>query len=55
MVIRIDAHELYQVLELQDFAGLNEQVLLWLNAGHCPENRAVFVKKYKDFGNLVSD
>ncbi|NEQ66122.1 MAG: AAA domain-containing protein [Symploca sp. SIO2D2] len=32
-------------LEMQDFASLNEQVLLWLNVGHCPEKRADSARK----------
>ena len=32
-------------LEIQDFASLNEQVLLWLNGGHCPEKRADSARK----------
>ena len=32
-------------LEIQDFASLNEGVLLWLNAGHCPENKADNARK----------
>ncbi len=32
-------------LEIQDFASLNERVLLWLNAGHCPENKAENARK----------
>jgi len=34
-----------KTLEIHDFANLNEQVLLWLNAGHCPENRADSARK----------
>ncbi|WP_204103751.1 MULTISPECIES: AAA family ATPase [Spirulina sp. CCY15215] len=32
-------------LEIQDLASLNERVLLWLNAGHCPENKADNARK----------
>lgn len=32
-------------LDIQDFASLNEQILLWLNAGHCPEKRADSARK----------
>jgi hypothetical protein len=32
-------------LEIQDFASLNERVLLWLNAGRCPENKADNARK----------
>ncbi|MBP0038370.1 MAG: AAA family ATPase [Roseofilum sp. SID1] len=32
-------------LEIQDFASLNERVLLWLNAGHCPNNKAENARK----------
>jgi hypothetical protein len=32
-------------LEIQDFASLNERVLLWLNSGHCPENKADQARK----------
>ena len=34
-----------KALEIHDFASLNEQVLLWLNAGHCPEKRADSARK----------
>ncbi|NEQ96987.1 MAG: AAA family ATPase [Cyanothece sp. SIO2G6] len=34
-----------KALEIQDFASLNEQVLLWLNAGHCPEKKADNARK----------
>ncbi|NET58003.1 MAG: AAA domain-containing protein [Symploca sp. SIO2E6] len=32
-------------LDIHDFASLNEQVLLWLNAGHCPEKKADNARK----------
>ncbi len=32
-------------LDIQDFASLNEQVLLWLNTGHCPETKADNARK----------
>lgn len=32
-------------LDIQDFASLNEQVLLWLNGGHCPDKRADSARK----------
>ncbi|MDJ1184414.1 AAA family ATPase [Roseofilum casamattae] len=32
-------------LEIQDFASLNERVLLWLNSGHCPTNKADNARK----------
>ncbi|MGC9526865.1 MAG: AAA family ATPase [Limnospira sp.] len=32
-------------LEIQDFASLNERVLLWLNTGHCPEKKADHARK----------
>ncbi|MEM8642129.1 MAG: AAA family ATPase [Cyanobacteria bacterium P01_G01_bin.54] len=32
-------------LKIQDFANLNEQVLLWLNTGHCPEKKADNARK----------
>lgn len=32
-------------LDIQDFASLNEQVLLWLHAGHCPEKKADNARK----------
>lgn len=34
-----------KTLEIQDFAGLNEQILLWLNGGKCPENKADNARK----------
>ena len=32
-------------MDIQDFASLNEQVLLWLNTGHCPETKADNARK----------
>ncbi|EDX71375.1 hypothetical protein MC7420_1589 [Coleofasciculus chthonoplastes PCC 7420] len=32
-------------MEIQDFASLNERVLLWLNSGHCPEKKADNARK----------
>ncbi|NEQ36504.1 MAG: AAA domain-containing protein [Okeania sp. SIO3I5] len=32
-------------MEIHDFASLNEQVLLWLNTGHCPEAKADNARK----------
>ena len=32
-------------LEIQDFASLNERVLLWLNSGHCPEKKGDNARK----------
>lgn len=36
-------------LDIQDFASLNEQALLWLNAGQCPDKKADNARK-----NLLS-
>ncbi|MEM9541563.1 MAG: AAA family ATPase [Cyanobacteria bacterium P01_E01_bin.42] len=32
-------------LDIQDFASLNERMLLWLNTGHCPEKKADNARK----------
>ncbi|MEM9217994.1 MAG: MoxR family ATPase [Cyanobacteria bacterium P01_F01_bin.150] len=34
-----------KALEIHDFANLNEQALLWLNAGHCPPKRSDSARK----------